>query len=614
MHHPRLKSASLRALAGTLAIASAAVGLAGDLKISVRPVFEGIEPNGSNVTPLIVDISNDGGSKRGELEVGGLGANTYYSVDLRANDVSSVTVYPTQDYSGAAFNLRAGGQYASEFYNNYRGNGYGQFGIGMISNTRGDLAFTKNVNWGFNETPADGYAIPKEAPDRPLGYERLRLLFLGTGSQGIPDKSAEAIKSWVLTGGTLVFTGSAIDAMKDPRWANIVPAATVHERRFADSRYLRTKYGYATGSFNGWIGDPVESARSIDPDGLMIERSFGLGRVVFLGFDPFSTPFTNWPVRGKLFTDTFSPALLLSSQMVLGTVDNVAAANPNNDINTNPFAAELPQASSVGWLLGLYFLAVVPANFLILRKMKRGELAWATAPVLSLGFAGVFFGAARGLYSAQLSTRSASLLIAQEGQRDGVVVGHSQIYFPREGQYDLGLTNVDSVLMGSSEQNYNPGQVGLTKQDEGSVTAKLAVPNLAFREIRYRQIAPAGEWFQINRVGTGKFEIKNSSPYVLKSPAFCGPGVTFPLKDLAPGETTTISMYNAQTGGDETTQRLDRSLMRMDGYGLAGVLEGYRPGTQVGTEVGEAGTRLLFVANERGQQDFAQAAQAGKAQ
>ena len=69
--------------------------------------------------------------------------------------------------------------------------------------------------------------------------------------------------------------------------------------------------------------------------------------------------------------------------------------------------ATLPPASQMLMVLAIYFVVVVPVNFLVLKKLGRGEWAWFTAPIISLIFAGVLFSRAQNLYSAKMSTASA---------------------------------------------------------------------------------------------------------------------------------------------------------------------------------------------------------------
>src|SRR5438552_13258935 len=49
-------------------------------------------------------------------------------------------------------------------------------------------------------------------------------------------------------------------------------------------------------------------------------------------------------------------------------------------------ALELPEPLGIAIFLGIYILLIGPVNFIILRRMRRSELAWATIPAMVLIF------------------------------------------------------------------------------------------------------------------------------------------------------------------------------------------------------------------------------------
>src|SRR5207253_4992186 len=86
-----------------------------------------------------------------------------------------------------------------------------------------------------------------------------------------------------------------------------------------NSRTLTKDYGYPVDPFTAQVGQPAAPIVTGDPEGITPERPFGLGRSVYLGFDPFQQPFLDWPARGRFFADLLSPALLEGSQIVLSS-------------------------------------------------------------------------------------------------------------------------------------------------------------------------------------------------------------------------------------------------------------------------------------------------------
>lgn len=636
MHQGRLKFVSTRCLIGVLAIGFAAFGWGEQFQLSATPVFGGLDTARPECVPLRVQISNSGSPTDATLHVNSGLFNMDYPVKLAGSGLTSVNVYPVPGQTGAGgvyIELSAGG-HGTVASTNFRFRQFGNqttssFSIGLIGIHKpgdptdpsgyGDLEFVRHAQWGFNGTPSVGYCLPSDAPDRPVGYSAFKVLMLGNDSSQLSDAAIEAIKAWTLQGGTLVFVGGTRSpAATDPRWNRTVPVTGIH--RVPHNEAVLTTNNFFP-PFTAYVGKPAAPSVIGDRQGLFPEWQYGLGRAVYMAFDPFSEPFIRWDGRGALFTILLSPALLESSQLVLSSQETpmaIRSALEGSANGNNPFQAELPSTGEVVAILALYFIAVVPLNFLILRKLKRGELAWATAPVLSLGFAGIFFGSAHGLYTAQLSSTTRALMVLEQNEPQGVVIGRSQMYFPHAGSYSLNADGLDSIAMGGQlYDDYGGTQEGLGAQDVGQLRATIQVPNLAFREINFRQRAGNGNWFSVKDAGdtlfSGKrFEVRNNSPYSLVDAGLCAEGIFTPLgQSLDPGERVTI-IWRSNTGArNEIGERVARLLMRTNGVGLTGKLVGFNAGPKVGTQIpGSDGTTVVFISHERFQVPVQRAAPA----
>ena len=162
------------------------------------------------------------------------------------------------------------------------------------------------------------------------------------------------------------------------------------------------------------------------------------------------------------------------------------------DQTDSVFQVEMPGTGKVFLILAAYFVCVVPLNFLILRKLNRGEYAWITSPIIGLAFAGVFFLIASDLYGAGLSRSTTGLVVAHQGSSVAYGFGNQELFFPSGGRYDLKFSGVEAI---SDVPNYNYYMGSLSDTgfagdlyDVGEITAtRAAVSNLAFREIHFRQ-------------------------------------------------------------------------------------------------------------------------------
>lgn len=279
---------------------------------------------------------------------------------------------------------------------------------------------------------------------------------------------------------------------------------------------------------------------------------------------------------------------------------------PGQESN-NPFTLQLPETSKVAWTLIAYFVVVIPINFLVLRKLKRLELAWFTSPVISLAFAAILFQTASSLYSAKLSTASTGVIVAQSGEPTASFLGSTQLFFPNAGFYDLKTSGIDvidasSAVDSPSRQNYYPtGELSLDLKpvDTGEIQfPNLTARNLEFQQFAYRQSTQATAKIRcsISKTRAGyKYQIDNYSPYRLEEVELILRGIRYDVKDLEPGQSVSKDISGARLSGKINEGSLDQITVN-DGSGiLTAKVSGFRPGPQIGTELKTgAGVELIM--------------------
>jgi hypothetical protein len=269
-------------------------------------------------------------------------------------------------------------------------------------------------------------------------------------------------------------------------------------------------------------------------------------------------------------------------------------------IESGPFNTKLPPTGRIFYILGAYFFAVIPVNFLLLKKLKRGELAWLTAPVISLGFATILFMSAADLYSAKLSTVSNGLLLAQDDGGNGVFMGTTQMFVPRAGSYDLKLKGVDSISAGPQPAD-TPQEDELEPVDRGEVAIPdMGANNLTFRKLSYHQIVPSEKWFRVRLTAeTGghiRCDMSNTGPYILDNASLSFGAVSHPIGAFMPGDTKTVTVSFKDITPVRDLEQFDvRNFTdRAPRAALTGTLSGFRPGPQLGDDL-TAETTVNFV-------------------
>ncbi|AIE83925.1 hypothetical protein [Fimbriimonas ginsengisoli] len=635
----------LTVLAALALSATAAFG-ADPLSISVTPALEGFSPSAGTV-PVAVNLRNDGPNARGVLRVsGGAGFQMDYPIELPRGSVKRLITYPTMEYGSVRFLLDTDqGRQLKEYNPGGYGNEGGRAAV-MISDTPGELSFIKGEDkssvpapvtpYGGNNQNSiqDAYTVPGLAPNRPVGYANVATVFLGSGSERLNDEQVQALKLYALAGGTLVFVGGASSPiLGDARWRDILPAREFRVVTLNDSNALASLGGEAAPPVSVTTGVPTPGAIVRWEGGTLLtaERGLGIGKVIYLAFNPFEPPLNRWDGRRSAVTksvrvlDSLRASAFLQqyggqngnrSGVYGGSTAYVSATMlPSSGHVTmpaqDPFSTKLPPAEKVFTLLGAYFVVVVPLNFLILKKLKRGELAWFTAPLISLGFAGAFFASAQDLYSARMSSASQGILIAQQGMEEGLFVGASQMFVPRSGTYDLKLNGVDSLGILNTNQPYY-GYGGRQEHDSEFdpvdvgqiIVPRMQANNLSFREIDYRQRVPVGRWFSLETKRSGSnltCVVRNTGTYRLENAAIQVADQETEVGTIEPGQTREIKVRIADVPPVASTDNysLPQFLTRNRGTALIGSIRGFRPGPQLGEEVaGRTSVRLALIAKE----------------
>lgn len=559
-------------LLGVLGILMACVSSAADLKMQVSSAFVGFAPTNGTI-PVVVMLRNLGPDATGVLHVSAGDFEMDYPVELPRGGVKRVVTYPTITYAGEiSYSLTTNQGDIRTTYRQMSGSDYGAHSALMISQDEGDLGFLRGPrNQNSNVRLADAYVKPENAPDRASAYAGLCAVVLGTGAERLPDAAVRALHNYVLAGGLVVFLGGASSpVLSDQRWADISPVAPGLPKTVQASSLLSGVGESFT--ILDCKPTPDSSVRRENGNVLVARRQIGLGRTLFFAFNPIEPPFTAWAERKSIFekfvrAGDFDRSIGYLERFTTTNAEDYYGGggyyggpprpystlySPVPERNADPFSTELPPVTKVFWILVGYFVVIIPINFMLLKKLKRGELAWITAPLISIAFAGAFFAAARDLYSANLSTATQGLVIMTPSSQEAIFVGKSQMFFPRGGTYDLKLAGLEAVGSAGLNDPYGysyrgEGQFGgLNAIDDGYVHInRMDVTNLAFRELSFRQILPAKPVVETELTTTGSKQalvVRNrSSESLISATAIIG-GRSFPIPTLAAGKSAVITI------------------------------------------------------------------------
>jgi hypothetical protein len=582
----------------------------------------------------------------------------HYPVNLPSHSRKEFVAYPdiAQLYEPLDLKLDTdNGHIDSEWDNTNLSGGGPQ--VLMIADEGGSVNYLKGIKIpGSEMTLSDIYGKPKILPDRGVGYQGFWLVLLGPGSERMSDTAAKALKEYVLCGGTLVFFGGASpQILRDPRWQEILPVKNVETKTLPkldlefDDFSTSIDHSITVASSQKASGTQVLDSDHGNP--IVASRPFGAGKVLYFAADPFESPFRDLDNRGEFFKaflnlkgtapatemvdatafgigggpngPYFSYSGPSGSTTVYSTGPSTTTTTTTGSITTttgsyrttysgpvtpampyysgqqrNPFQMKLPETKTVFEILLVYVAVVVPLNLLILRRLKRGEWAWLTAPVISIAFAMVFFKFAGSLYGTGLSKETNGIVLADSRSDFSYYLGRVQMFFPHSGGYDLKLHDVDFLAPGNElEDGYpsmryrGPGSRrsnNINPIDVGQILVpNLTSSNLGFYEFSMGQKLDGQKWVagKITQTDDGlKGEITNLSAYRIdhiKVQGFGKNGATD--KALLPGQTVQIGPGSASDAWEAESQLA--SEISGDRFVLSGTISGFHPGTPIGTEV-----------------------------
>ncbi len=291
-----------------------------DVSIRAQPGFGGIFRLGQPL-PLRIELVNSGVAVRGVLEVvearGGptRGMEPYSFIQRRdiflsthARKVVFVTVDPDSVAQPLVLRFTGGGR-SHETSVSLRGRFTGQPLVLLL--TRSNVAPAIPLD---SQTPVPVVSLPLgDLSEDIRAYGGVWSVMLYEQSlRGLSRGQRRALEHWLSGGGVLVVLGGAHYALyRDKATAGLLPAAVRGLKRLDALPEL-------TGRFGGVLEDalvqdavPGEDGRVLMSEGdtpILVERSHGEGRVVYLALDVGRPPVAEWTGLAPLFGEILGAA------------------------------------------------------------------------------------------------------------------------------------------------------------------------------------------------------------------------------------------------------------------------------------------------------------------
>lgn len=465
----------------------------------------------------------------------------------------------------------------------------------------------------------------REAPELASAYLPYQSIYLTGGTRTLSDGAVSALLDYVASGGNLVFLPNAkLSALDDSRWAAYLPAKAGPLTGTKEVLFQVTDPLPASSNSRGnsATAKPIRASltfHQLKPRSTAemwhfgdvpcaAQSRFGLGTFVVAAFEslndgrtlialdailPSRRPHFATDVRG--YSGDFGGPVL---RVPMLTSTSEWLASGNSAANTDPFQAKPPSLLKVVLTLIGYAVAVLLAALLGQKVYKKGEIAWITTPILSLGFAGFFFSFAGNLYRAQESRSVAALLVGDATTGRGYAWGTSQIFVPKGGRRDFKTQGVQYLVperkMGQTLDSNALDEAAFSNLNLRQTRSEFNAPEveldkLAFVTYRFQQKVDITSWFSVDidlkkgkngLVANGSF--RNGSPYALSEAAITVGSDQFLLYDVPPHSTSKISNALCTRFGAPTPIAQIPDVTFKRSIGLEATMHGFDPGPQIG--------------------------------
>lgn len=363
----------------------------------------------------------------------------------------------------------------------------------------GHLARPLNPGGGYYPTPAPPPGSPSssssrgptratvvhmglaEIPELSVALNSLGVLFMDdVDTATLSEAQRAAVTAWVARGGSLVLVARPGGLDATAGFVALLPATPGGTLSLSSFESLSNLVAVpvtnmtpapiteATVLENGRLPSRVVASENGTP--LIVTRDIGKGRVVYMALSPGLPPLKGW--------DGTVPLM----QRILAEHE-VGPSPGSTRRNTNqyyPFSGavfqtynslfslpglNLPEPAFIGLFLLIYIMAVGPINFIILRRMKRTELAWLTIPGIVLFFSAVAWLMAYGSKGGDLLSIQSNVVQTVPGIERASATQFYGFFSPARGTYamqvdaDSAITQIDNSGYSNSNPGNSPAQV-----------------------------------------------------------------------------------------------------------------------------------------------------------
>lgn len=417
-------------------------------------------------------------------------------------------------------------------------------------------------------------AAGSELPDKAAGYGGVDAFLLRSDAplDGLTEAQAEALKGWVASGGHLIVCGGVDAGRFVSSFFNGLLPAIVGPARSGLNMPGVGSIGALTLTPKALAGVRVTSSAA-DGTPLTVSGPFGAGIVTLAAYDPTSKTFQQSVVNtSAIWRNLLSTGSASSSAVLPYAAAREENYHPNyyggneqsllSDAVMRGPSLDAPGTEVIGLFLLVYLICLVPANYLILKRLDRKELAWVTIPALVLLFAVGTFGVGYAAKGGTVFLNRAAIVETTAGRREAGIYAELGLFSPHRTAYDLTLPGTNALAAipnpgfsygyrgGSNNETQSYGATKFVQTPEGASLLDTSVNMWAMRAFDFQATEDLGgtvdsavtNTFLGGPIAVMSGTVTNHTSHALTDCVILYAGQNVSAGTLAPGATVPIPM------------------------------------------------------------------------
>ena len=557
------------------------------IQLDAEPALQGQFKYGEWL-PVWVEIANNGPDVEAEIRIpvsGGGGTMVFTApVELPAGSHKRLLVYvlPNNFTRQLSVELVSGDQLLASQRVNVHPNPNVTYLVGFAAPERGALAQIATIKPpGLERTKVLVDFSLAELPDKSEGLRSFDLLVINNlDTSKLTSEQAQALESWVAQGGRLLIGGGAGAQINTAGLTTVLFPAEIQatteittlpslEEYVGKDKPIRVPGPFIGAQTKSTTGQVIIQQDQI---ALLTEWTIGKGVIDFIALDPAVAPFDSWNGTASFWQNLLAPSAAYPEWLPTDVSSRQQFASNMPYTLSNLPMLELPSATWLALMLGVYIIIVGPVNYLVLRRMKRLHLAWISIPCITIIFSIGSFLLGYALHGTDIFVNKIAVIQVEPGG-SAHIDSYIGVFSPAQTAYEVEIR--DAGLISPLSPFYDPWNS--TSNPGNTLTGHsmiLVQGNPAYvRGLNIDQWSMQSFMSEGTMVSFGAFEpvlqvkndqlvgtIRNSTTYYLKD-CYVILGNQFArLGDLAPGAEAKVELDLASLGAPNFSSPLSYAM------------------------------------------------------